>query len=737
MREKNRIQAKVADMNQRPGLGHLAASILLGVIGWAGWASAQPLVDRVPSDAIVYFGFSGTDAMPGYTGTHAEALVNASSLPAVFRQVVPAAIRRFAIEQPRDAAKIQQLYDVLSVVAKRPTAVFFSGLTFVEGRREPIPRLGVVCRAGAPAAEQLRGRIQEFLDQAERDGDLDPGVPVRVVTVGEDVALLVGYGPGEMAMSGADAAGARPAGLASSVGFASALKNVQADPAVCLFFDGEKAFELVDSVVQREAGEEDKAQYERVVNALGLRGIRQFIVTGGFDGQDWMTRSFLAAPAPRTGLLANLDTAPLTDELLKAVPANADFFAAGSFDVAKFMTELRSSLGQIDPQIQRQFDQGLGAATMAMGVNLQTGVFEPLGSQWLMYSAPHVAGGGLTGIVAMNRLDDANKARTGLMAVSIFASNTANTFLARNRITMQGRQFKHGELAINYVASPVITPSWSIVGDYAVFGLFPQSIADAHAHLAGGDPSVSDRPEYQKLRQRLGGPARVSGVYFANLPQTAPTTYQGVLIVSRLVGFADVFGVSSPPMVIPPYSVFQKHLSPAGGIKWVDDAGVHGKAVSPFPGAELFQGGGGALPMVMSQSAVFAAIAAPALGRARGNAEDARAMSKARQIAVAIIVHANDGGGALPADLEALVTAGIIEAQDLRRHGEWQYLGDADVKLDKIETPGEVVLLYDAEALSTGRSVVAAFADGHVERLDPVSAVDRIDASRHALERAK
>lgn len=723
-------------MLQRKFFRKIVGSVALGVAVMCGVAHAQPVADRVPADAIVYFGFSGTDAMPGYSGTHAEALLNASSLPQVFRQVLPAGIKKLAQREPEGAAHAQQAYDSLAILTRKPTAFFISGLKFEEGRDEPTPRLGLICRAGAADAEKIRVQVQALIDKATAEGDLDEDLPVKVVTSGDDVAWLIGYAPDEMALAGGDGA-ARPNAIGAATAFAAAMKQVQADPAVCFYFDGEKTFELIDSIVQREADEQEKAQYESVVNALGLRGLKQLVVTGGFDGQDWMTRSFLAAPSPRTGLLANLDNPPLTDELLKAVPANADLFAAGSFDVAKFITELRASLGKIDPEIQKQFDQGLGAATMALGVNFQTGVLEPLGSQWLTYIAPQVAGGGLTGLVAINRVDDPAKARSGLMAVSIFANNTSNTFLANKGVTVQGRQFKAGDLSINYVAAPLVTPSWAISGNYAMFGLYPQALIDANAHLAGGGKSILDNPDYQKLRQRLGGPAQVSGVYFANLPQTAAPAYQGLLVISRVVGIADLFGVQTPPVVIPPYSVFQQHLAPAGGIKWVDDAGVHGKAVSPFPGSGVFQGGGGVMPAMIAQSAASTGILLPSLSRSRETANRVRCSSNMRQIGVAAHMYAADNGGRFPDDLGTLASAQDLapevfvcpsshdsdaQVRAMRQQGEnlaawlnenggyvWAGAGKTN------QMGAEAILMYERPEHHDFDGINVLFVDGHTE----------------------
>lgn len=693
----------------------------------AALCPAQPLADRVPADSMIYIGWSGTDNIPGYAGTHAEALIQQSGLPAVFQQVLPQALAKAKQKNPNDAQEMQFAYDIVNTLRRKPTAVFFAGLSMPQGERgQPLPRLGVVCRAGADA-EPIRAKLQAIID---KEGD--PDVPVRVVADGQDVAMLIGYDADESPLSAGG-------GLVGAASFASAVKQVQPTAAACAFVDVEKLFELIDTVVTEHADPEQQGMYQKVVDALGVRGLKHAIFTSGFDGKDWMGRSFVAAPAPRSGLLAMLDGPDLSDDLLRTIPFDAEIAAAGSFDAAKLITELRSIAGKVDPQYQTFFDQGLGAVQMAIGTNLQTGVLEPLGSHWVGYSASGVSGGGLAGLVLINKADNAEQAKRGLMSLSLFASNSAGIALRDQEITIQGRQVKVGDLAINYVAVPLVTPCWSVSGDYAMFGLYPQSIIDANKHIASGGKSIVDNPDYQKLRERLGQKS-VRGVYFANLPKTAPNSYGLLLALSRIVGVADLFGIQSPPIVIPPYSVFAEHLTPAGGVTWVDDAGLHAKVIEPFPGAGLFQGSAGALPVIIGQSAMMAGITAPAFGRARMQAREARDLSDLRQIGVGIIISSNDNAGKLPADMNAIVQGGYLTRDFFDQIGpdrDFQYLGDGNVSLAKIQEPSRVVLVYDAAAMGQGRRVPAVYADGHAQWLRPHEVEQVIEASRAALEAAR
>jgi len=439
---------------------------------------AQPLADRVPADAIAYFGWQGTENVSGYAGSHFEAIIKESNIPVVFKQVLPQAIVRIAKEDRKAGEAFQLAYDLLAPIAKYPTAFFFEGVKF-DGDR-PMPQLGLVCRAGADAP-RIQEKLLAVLAKAGK-----PEVPVKVVVSGQDVAILVGYGPDEMALAGD--VGGRADALGADAGFKAALAKVKADPVVAFHLDVEALFKLIDGAVEKEADENERAMYNKVVDAVGVRSVRRIIASSGFDGKDWMEQVYVEAPMPRKGILNMLDAPALSDDLVKTIPATAEAFVGGTLDIGKLLTEIRAIVGEVDPQAQKMFDQGIGGATMAVGRNFQTEVLDPLGAHWVAYSAPEVAGGGLPGMVIINKPDDATKAKSGLLAVSIFASNTAASLLAQkdSPVTITGRQVKYGDLAINYLATPLVTPCWSVAGDYLIAGFYPQSIIGASRQIAAG-----------------------------------------------------------------------------------------------------------------------------------------------------------------------------------------------------------------------------------------------------------
>jgi hypothetical protein len=142
-------------------------------------AWSQPLVDRVPDDAIVYVGWRGAgSAVPGYEQSHLKALLASSNIPAVFNDLVPRLLAKAAKEGGTEAAQVVDAFNMLAKpMWKYPTAMYLA--MNVDGP-EPMPRAALMCQAGADAAA-IQKKIDDLLAQADR-----PPVPVKTFLVNGD-----------------------------------------------------------------------------------------------------------------------------------------------------------------------------------------------------------------------------------------------------------------------------------------------------------------------------------------------------------------------------------------------------------------------------------------------------------------------------------------------------------------------------------------------------------------------
>jgi prepilin-type processing-associated H-X9-DG protein len=697
------------------------ALVLLVLVSLVSTARAQTLAEHVPSDAIIYVGWRGAGNLgPGYEASHLKAILDGSNIPELCKDFLPQLIQKAQQKDLEAGTKMRVAYDLVSALFKHPVAYFFSGIDTSGG--QPVPRVGLICDAGADA-----DAIKQQFDQLIAAAGHTP-VPIKSFKEAEIVGVLVGF---------SDPAKALPDVTSNSLGeqggFKKVTMNLHADPVITAFVDGEKVLALIDKMVAQ--GNDAKAQqnWPKVKESAGLTGLKRIAYTAGFEGKEWTSQIFVEAPAPRRGLLAMCDNKPISDELLKAIPDSATFAAAGSFDFAKLVDQIRTIAGAIDPEAQQKIDQGLGGLSMMIGKNVQRDILEPLGEQWGVYMSPAVGGSSIGGVVVINQLDDVAKAQQGINALWTFANNMAAAQMKDKELKVQGFRTKIGDITVSYVGTPFVSPGWTIKDGRLYIALFPQIVATAARQAGGANKSIIDNPEYQKMLQRLNV-QKPTSIEFMNLPATAPQAYQTALVLSRMaLGFADMWGVKSPEPVLPPLDVLMPHLTPAAAASWSDDTGWHRKSITPFPGAEFIATEQNA---AIGSTAMMTSILLPSLNRARETANRIKCASNMRQIGQAILLYSNENKGNYPPDFRTLILTQEITADAfvcpsgnvslpanlaqmkpeqianwVNEHSPYVYAG----KGLKNNAPADRVVLYEKLEDHNSDGGNFLYGDGHVE----------------------
>ena len=351
-----------------------------------------PLADRVPADALVYVGWAGGDACPGYDASHLKGVVDHSSIPQLFTSFVPQIVRRVARLDDRAGQVLDQVVSTAGPMWRHPTAFYFGGVDLAGPR--PVPRLAVMCDAGADAPA-VRLQLARLLS------NLPPDVQPRPsVTITNGLVVLAMGQP------------LPPTGLATGRAFTTALAQCHpAGAALVGYVDVQGIVAAIDAAAAAAGSHDsDVTKWPKVRDALGLTGFRQAAMAAGFDGRDWVERSFASTDGTKTGLLALTDARPLDADLLSVVPVTADRVSASRVDLAAGFDALHDAVGQFSADATAQVDDVLAKVDRAAGVNVRRDLIGALGDQWVTYADRSIGGTGVTGSVLVNRLRDPARA---------------------------------------------------------------------------------------------------------------------------------------------------------------------------------------------------------------------------------------------------------------------------------------------------------------------------------------
>jgi prepilin-type processing-associated H-X9-DG protein len=686
---------------------------VFAVLVLAASVRAQALADRAPADAIFYMGGVGADAIgQADKGTHLQGILDHSDLQALVNQFLPQALDKIGVDAPDAATATKLAQEIVPPLWHHPHALIFAGIN----QQQRLPRIALLCQAG-PDADKLFSAIDDALKQAP--------IPVKpaVARDGDLIVVSVGFDKPEDAFA---AAGAES--LATQRGFKDALAQVDANGMSDGYLDVPKLFKLIDALPP--GAQQIKAMAPMVISALGLDDIKAIAVSQNFDGKDWTEKAFVAAPAPRSGLLS-LGDKPMDPSIFKLAPSTSTRVIAHDLDLSQLLTVIRDSAAKINPNVAQTVDQVLDQANQATGVNVQYEVLGSFGSDWLAYTDPETAGEGGLGLVVVNRPRNSDKLQAALGKLEQFADSMSSGFLQDKHIEVQIRQTTIDGVTIHYLGAPLFEPAWAIKDGVWYFALYPSIVSTA----ADGNPdgkSILDNPSFAELAGRLGHQADATGLQFLDVPKLAPESYPGWLLLSRVAGAGDLLGVPAPVTLLPKYRDLMANLTPVESVAWRDAAGLHARSIEAFPGSSIFGSESFSLSSLSSQATSFSALL-PALTKAREQANRAKSQSNLHQIGLGAIMYSNgQKDGSFPDSLSQLMDSQqlppIVFVNPRTNTSPPRHLAkdqlDAWVDNDsdyvwvgkgkKTTAASDEVLAYEKpRGLKEGINIL--FADGHVE----------------------
>jgi prepilin-type processing-associated H-X9-DG protein len=692
-------------------------------------ATAQPLVDSIPSDAVIYASWSGTSDMgDGYEGSHLQAVMQASSMTDLLGRVMPALADMAAMEDPDAGAAIDMFSSLAGAAFRYPTAFYLAPIG-VEGD-EPDIKFAIICDAGEDAP-QLAQQLKLALDEAGGSP-----VPINIANWGGRLAVQVGnIKPMAQTRLGGPLRIVPAPSLKDHKPFQEAMAKVQGDMRLAVYVDVAAIMATVDAAAAKEAAQfaerfpnqkNEAADWPKLRDALGLTSLRRVAIASGLEDKQWTDRLFIDAPSPRKGIVKLLDSKTLSQDMLKLIPQDAAMAAVGQLDLGAVLDEVRAVGEAMEPGSSQQINDAIANIEAQTGINVETGLIKAFGHEWAYYTSPTVGGRSVAGLVLMNKPSDAEALQNTLNTMVAMANQIIAMQTAELPFELQLRTMEVDGITITYIPAFLASPCWALKDGVMYAALYPQVLVSALARK--NDTSILDNDRFTGLWKKADG--KPGAASWVDLEQLAPEGYQGMLMLSSLMeGGASAVGQPTP-LVLPPLHQLLPHIKPAASFAWSDDAGYYVRSTSSFPGVSLLATQSG---NALYQQASMIGILLPALGAARKTATQMELQSQAKGVAVSLFTYAADNDDKLPPSLIELVNGGYVPAEMLQHTmvegpapeqidqawldevGAFAYVAKPGTKLGDIANPSEYVLFYEHTGWLEGDRATVAYADGHVE----------------------
>jgi prepilin-type processing-associated H-X9-DG protein len=471
---------------------------------------------------------------------------------------------------------------------------------------------------------------------------------------------------------------------------------------------------------------------DAIQEALGLAKGSRIVWSVSVVRRNLLMQGRLVSPAPHRGLLMLLAGAPLADDALAHVPADAHLAAAINLSPADFYAEIRRIVRSFSPEAEAQMLEGEAKVGKSLGLSVTEDLLPAFGDTWVLASAPSW-GGAFTGTLLTVKVKDAAKAANVLEKIEAFLARSLPGDRPRTEAeveddaapprrggpAIQTRQV--GPATIKYVAFRgqlvPVAPAWAIHEGRLYVGLWPQVVEAAVAGKCASPLPAS--PAYAALKERIGKGA--GALVYLDGGAVARDLYN-FLLVGWTMGSGEL--AKHLPAVrqdwLPALATLQKYLPPEMAAVTADANGITFRNESSLGGVAT---GGIALPAA-------AAIAIPAAANAIESARRVGSSSNLHQIGMACMQYQADKGR-LPPDLETLVTGSLIQPETLSSpiagsgnrarlvdgkvvgRIDYVYISGLDIK--RMEDPVGCVLAYERPENYENRGTNVLFVDGSVQ----------------------
>ena len=498
------------------------------------------------------------------------------------------------------------------------------GMTFAitklqmdEGDFGPQPNVGMLMHMDFGAsAEQMKGLLSlgmSLMEQQAADMVEKSEVKVGDVTVtswassgpvetpmGLNVAMLpTGIVVGTLKDEVVAALEAMQKGtpvLTASAAYGETTKGLTTNGAeMLMYLRTDKAMDIAMQAMQMaqgmapEMGMVDMAGVGRVMDALGLRGMKSMGMTSAYVDGRAEDRTFMTVPAAERKGLMSVSTKPLDMTFLKWVPKDVVSVRAMTMEPMVLHDALMGAMTAYDPQMAEGMMAQMAEMEKQVGFSMKDDLFGSMGDQVVYWSMP------LAGLMSAPEMTLLMRVKDQARMLKVLEAMATMTDGAIELEKSDKRGIEQWSLRINadpsaemegMNLSELVNPTFAFKNGWMVMALSPGDVKRAMNRMDREDDPKGDIRGNKEFAPYVGKlPANAVSMSFLDWKAEFESLYQTLSFALSMIPASEDNPIDTTQL--PEVSVLTQHLF--GSMSWstVDENGFRSEATGPF-GAEMY-----------------------------------------------------------------------------------------------------------------------------------------------------
>jgi prepilin-type processing-associated H-X9-DG protein len=435
----------------------------------------------------------------------------------------------------------------------------------------------------------------------------------------------------------------------------------------------------------------------------------------------------------------------LEPRTLAATPRTATWLTVSRLDLSKIMPIVREIVDRVADEYDKDdFELSLATMKKEIGLDLEKGLLDAFGDQWLIYGDFSAAGPLGLNFMLVNFIRDGDRLKQSLGLLESKINEQMAAGGGNGLFTFEIKSSPVADTTVSYLNFPMISPAWSVYKDRFYLSLSPAAVRTRIGFDQVQVAPITDSDDFKMMRQKIGRDA-VASIAYADLRQTAPQIIGQIAMYAQLMAMqipAPDDGEARPPFdpmrFIPAMEKLLPHLGPTMSVSWLDDSGIHSETATPFPGADIFSPAGGSSTTIVAGGAMGVGIMLPSLSRAREIADRTVCSANLSGMYKAAYVYSITHKDKFPPNMATMVQDGSMGVKSLGcqndvnfdidtfpdaplddpkvaawidEHASYVYLGGTKTAAIKPDD----IFAYEKIGLHGDEGINICFGDGHVE----------------------